>query len=825
MPIPTGTVTGKAQAPGGAAYGSAYSVQFIPSCGVVLDSTSQIVISGSRTVPLAADGSFSAVLPATDSAQLNPTGFTYYVSEQWPGGRKDMYSITVPAGTTRDLAAISPVPGSNGAPTGNFDASLIASGTLAAARIPDLSNEYLPITTPEKYGAIGNGVADDTAAINTYLATAGLTSARLRPGKNYLISAPLVVKSGQTLDASGATITLAAGSNCNMLTNAGVTAQRSVADGAITIGTNTLTSATAAFTSADTGRTAVIAGALLGGYSLTATMTYVNATTVTLSLNAGVTVSAASVSIYTRDTNIRIVGGTWVIGSNAGSGVNLHGLRFRHVDGLVVRDLKITQTVGKYAINPADCTNFIIDNCTFAVASACVQLNGNCSNFTVRNLYGTSGDDSFAITPNDYTAYNDSVGDVVDGIVDNLFVVSGSRQMNLLGGSPGTAMKRIKIRNVNGACTGTQPGVIVGDDPAQASTVGGRIDDIVIENLSTKVVAGQNLVKLTGTNTGKVRFRGIAFDDAANTTAVFNIAAASGTMASVLIEDLNVLNTGSAQIVFINSTTTVTYLLIDRFIVSAGAGAGNASLLQPSTVIADCAIRSGQYVPNASGYLVTFGGTGGVTRLTVSDCHMTAGGGWLQATANTTSLPNVEMSNCISTSTAWLVDLNTTTELHLHGVTLKSPSQGIANLRANSVVTFAGDGNALAVGGNGVKVTAGGKGIVRGWDIPPSATAGGFPTIAAGAGAGTGPTVTVAGSDRAGTVTVVVGTTPAAGVLATITFVGTWPQAPKVAVTPTLTAASQAAGAYVSAKTTTTFVISCANVPGGTVTFDYVVAD
>jgi hypothetical protein len=65
-------------------------------------------------------------------------------------------------------------------------------------------------------------------------------------------------------------------------------------------------------------------------------------------------------------------------------------------------------------------------------------------------------------------------------------------------------------------------------------------------------------------------------------------------------------------------------------------------------------------------------------------------------------------------------------------------------------------------------------------------SAAGTPGIAAGTGAGTGPTVSVAGSDQAGTISVTTGTTPtAAATIVTITFATAYGVAPKaVLLTP-----------------------------------------
>ncbi len=77
---------------------------------------------------------------------------------------------------------------------------------------------------------------------------------------------------------------------------------RVVTDGAMTAGSATLASNTAAFTSADTGKAVSVLGAGAAGATLDATATYVSPTTVTLSAAASTAVTAAWVSLGTDDT-------------------------------------------------------------------------------------------------------------------------------------------------------------------------------------------------------------------------------------------------------------------------------------------------------------------------------------------------------------------------------------------------------------------------------------------------------------------------------------------------------------------------------------------
>jgi hypothetical protein len=77
-----------------------------------------------------------------------------------------------------------------------------------------------------------------------------------------------------------------------------VGALRTVTDAAMTNGASTLTSATAAFTSADVGKAVALTGAGAGGTIMNATILGVtNATTVSLDTNASATVSAATAKI------------------------------------------------------------------------------------------------------------------------------------------------------------------------------------------------------------------------------------------------------------------------------------------------------------------------------------------------------------------------------------------------------------------------------------------------------------------------------------------------------------------------------------------------
>ena len=97
------------------------------------------------------------------------------------------------------------------------------------------------------------------------------------------------------------------------------------------------------------------------------------------------------------------------------------------------------------------------------------------------------------------------------------------------------------------------------------------------------------------------------------------------------------------------------------------------------------------------------------------------------------------------------------------------------------------------------------------------------PAIAAGAGAGTAPTVSVSGTDASGVISVTTGTSPAAGLLATLTWVTAYSTAARMVLS-----AGNAAAAAVqphSTATTTTGTVSVAVAPAASTlhTFNYVV--
>jgi hypothetical protein len=117
------------------------SVIFVPEVAAVLARTAKrTVISVSREVVLDVNGAFSITVPATDDPDVNPSGFTYKVTENFPNGRT--YSIPAPMNVTTDLSTLAPVPSSGGTPIirgpqGDPGIRVVALGAPAPAGLPD----------------------------------------------------------------------------------------------------------------------------------------------------------------------------------------------------------------------------------------------------------------------------------------------------------------------------------------------------------------------------------------------------------------------------------------------------------------------------------------------------------------------------------------------------------------------------------------------------------------------------------------------------------------------------------------------------------------
>lgn len=304
---------------------------------------------------------------------------------------------------------------------------------------------------------------DDRAAINAVLAAATPGQiVRGRPGATYLISGPIIVKSKTMLDMTGCTIAFtSAAVKTNMLQNEAVAPTTSASNTATTAGSAVITSSTLAAAATPGQRLAVVGAGAAGGNGggpcwLYGTVLSVNtgAGTVTIDQAANLTVSGAAGYLFGRDSDITIVGGLWDTGASwteqadrVAAGYNSHQLRLRRCDRLTVRDLKFKQDTFVnglgwcFGVNPADCTDVLVENCRGDNSCVVVQGNGPLARVIVRNIQGDTQDDMVAFGCVDFQG-NDTEGDILDVLVDGVSRKSYGSAVKFFAGTGTNGVRR-----------------------------------------------------------------------------------------------------------------------------------------------------------------------------------------------------------------------------------------------------------------------------------------------------------------------------------------------------------------------------------------------
>lgn len=388
---------------------------------------------------------------------------------------------------------------------------------------------------------LANGT-DDTAAINAVLATAPKV-VRGVPGQNYQISAPLVIRSGTTLDMTGCTVTLKAGSNCNMLQNYQVVA------------------------------------------------------------NNG------------RDSAITVIGGRWDRGANMGETVNLHFLRFRRVDGLVVRDLTGTGTEGKGVINAGDVTRVAVHGITLdGIRGDAVHFNGPAQHISVRNISGTSCiDDVVAFTPRDWTGYDDTFGDITDVLVDGVYAKNCQAAVIKISGGTGSKTRRITVRNVYGNTSSW--GIAVIDETQNGPC---DIDDLTIDGVHILTTSpSSSLIHLSASAVGTIRISNVQDVAGVTSGSVVKVQQAAGsaavTMGRLVLDGFDITQGQSRNVVDINTGATVADLIVRGSRFALATGNGNVITLAGATSSVGRVIASDLHLTNCRTLLNTSASTPALT--------------------------------------------------------------------------------------------------------------------------------------------------------------------------------------------------------------------
>jgi hypothetical protein len=148
------------------------SLDFAPASFLVDAAGKQIIAPSMISVSLNNLGHFSVALPATDDPDINPTGWTYTVTERISGAPIRQFSMSLPsasAGSTLDMSAIVPAVASTGTAAPYL---LVPSGTPSVGQVPVVT-AVSPLALG--WGAGGGGTTLTPTAVKTanYTAAAG----------------------------------------------------------------------------------------------------------------------------------------------------------------------------------------------------------------------------------------------------------------------------------------------------------------------------------------------------------------------------------------------------------------------------------------------------------------------------------------------------------------------------------------------------------------------------------------------------------------------------------------------------------------------------
>lgn len=515
------------------------------------------------------------------------------------------------------------------------------------------------------------GTTDSTTAIQNTLNAAKNAGGGivLNPvAGNYLISAPLVISSNTAfLSGPGVTYTLAASSNCNMIKNTAVTPQRTVTDAAITTATTTLTSATANFSSADVGRTVSVAGAWQGGNVLIANVTVVtNSTTVTLGTAATATVSGASCSIYTRDSNIEVAGGYWQRGNNGYiSGVsspNYQTTQFRHVDNIYIHDLTVACTQRAYQISIGDSTQYTIKNITSVCPNNVtntdvINIHGPAQFGLIDNIRGVNGDDFVSIHPYDGDGnLRDTVGNVIDLMITNLFPNGNGQASFKTHAGQGTLVRSLTVRGIHGS---SLSGAFHIADSGLGPPSDNNAGDIIVEDVDVVTTSSGLGIIYCNNSVGTIILRNLVWRQTLANSQIVSVSNGNS-LANLIIDGVN-LEAGSANLV-LDLLGNVTNVIVknvyapDSTIQYNGIVQVESGVTVSTVQVSDC--RLTYHGATAQNTVIT--NKGNITKAAILSNLYISNGGIVYAQRNSGSSNNQVLMNNIVLDNAYQLAINQT---------------------------------------------------------------------------------------------------------------------------------------------------------------------
>jgi hypothetical protein len=476
----------------------------------------------------------------------------------------------------------------------------------------------------------------DAASLNTLLAAGGTIRPNpLVSSPTYYVNATLVGPAGGNLDIDwgDSIIVQPSGSNCNVFRPYCYVHPVTTGTASITSGTNTVTSASVVAV----GQTVVIAGAggngngpLVGNVATTGSGTFTVNTLDGRPLNCTATVSGAAITVYNRDQNITFKGGIWQLGNNTGTGINLHALLFRFIDGLTIDIPGTSRTtgVGKYMVSIGGCTSVTATGKNITNTSDGFHFAGPCFDINVPYVEGSTGDDLLAFTGGDYASYADTAGDIIGVTIGTVHGQASGSLGNLARFIAGSGWLLDDV-NVKGQWLGApaQNAIFLGDDPGSAATTGGTYGRLDLGKVAAATPAGYYQLYISSPAAERIKVN----LDYPLTTAY--AAAFVGGTSTVTINELDLtadaggVNTRALQINSANVTIntvklkghwaptaanafvyaqagTVNQMVLEDVVAALGASTGNVIDVTGAT-IGDIMFRGGN-ITGTTGYAVYY---------------------------------------------------------------------------------------------------------------------------------------------------------------------------------------------------------------------------
>jgi hypothetical protein len=345
-----------------------------------------------------------------------------------------------------------------------------------------------------------------------------------------------------------------------------------------------------------------------------------------------------------RDTDITVIGGTWVRGSVASaSNANTMVIVFHRCDRLKVRDLRITSGTGKYALWVTDSTTFEVKNINLASFSDGVHVSGPASGGFISGITGTTGDDMVALTARDYSLYElTSGGGNLSNITIRDVVASGCFEAVKVLGGDAVTVRGIAVEDIYG--TATQHVVFIAADSANAYTDSGDIDGITVTNVQAgSATQGYACVAIggTGLTVGTMDCTNIVSTNADT----MPVAVMAGpTITTLRCSNITTQSAVNYRVIRLDATATVTNLIIDKLRAVLAASKRGIEL---NGTVGRVMISNSVITGAKSGDYAIYVATGVTTSISMNNVYVNTVDYmlWNQGTV-TLTLDAVELTNC-----------------------------------------------------------------------------------------------------------------------------------------------------------------------------------